>query len=163
MGTKSLQNSTDLAVALLEIVPKLLRSLRADLPLNGEASDAGPGWREVAELRATPGQLTLLRTLVEHQRCTMQGLAEHLAVAPSTVTAMVKRLLAQGYIERSRDDTDWRTVWVSATESGRLAVSVYQRARLATLQRHLEQLSDEERACILAALPALHHLIEVQP
>jgi MarR family transcriptional regulator, organic hydroperoxide resistance regulator len=83
-------------------------------------------------------------------------------VAPSTVTAMVKRLLAQGYIERSRDDTDWRTVWVSATEAGRLAVSVYQQARLATLRRRMEQLSDDERACILAVLPALHHLIEVQ-
>lgn len=162
MEIKSLQNSTDLAETLLEIVPRLLRSLRADLPFNAETSDAGPGWREVVELRATPGQMTLLRTLVEHQRCTMQGLAERLAVAPSTVTAMVKRLLAQGYIERSRDDTDWRTVWVSATESGRLAVSVYQQARLATLQRRMEQLSDDERACILAALPALHHLIEVQ-
>jgi len=151
-----------MAAALLEIVPKLLWRIRPDLPLNTEASDAGPGWREVAELRATPGQLTLLRILVEHERCTMQGLAEHLAVAPSTVTAMVKRLLAQGYIERSRGDTDWRTVWVTPTSSGCLAVSVYQQARLATLKRFLEQLSDDERASIQAALPALLHLVEVQ-
>src|SRR5215472_801272 len=105
MELKSLHNSTELASVLLEILPKLLRRIRPALPLEDQVSGTVPGWREVAELRATPGQLSLLRTLVEHERCTMQGLAEHLAVAPSTVTAMVKRLLAQGYIERSRGDT----------------------------------------------------------
>jgi MarR family transcriptional regulator, organic hydroperoxide resistance regulator len=155
-------SSTEMAAVLLEIVPKLLWRIRPNLPLDADSSDAGPGWREVAELRATPGQMTLLRILVEQERCTMQGLAERLAVTPSTVTAMVKRLLAQGYIERSRGDTDWRTVWVTPTSSGRLAVSVYRQARLSTLKRFLEQLSDEERATIQAALPALLHLVEVQ-
>src|SRR5713226_8641152 len=159
MVQEPVQNKTDLAAALLDITPKLLRRLGADVPL--DSSEARPGWREVVELRATPGQLTLLRILVEHERCTMQELAEHLAVAPSTATAMVKRLLAQGYVERSRDETDWRTVWVKATELGRLAVTVYQRARLDSLQKRLEQLSDDERASILVALPALRHLVEV--
>ncbi len=161
MLQRPVQNTTSLAEALLDIVPRLLRRLRADIPIESDLTAAGPGWREVAELRATPGQLTLLRILVEHERCTMQELAEHLAVAPSTATAMVKRLLAQGYVERSRDETDWRTVWVKATELGRLAVTVYQRARLDSLQKRLEQLSDDERASILAALPALRHLVEV--
>jgi len=154
------QNDTSLSTALLDIVPKLLRRLRADVPLDGDACHNSPGWREVAELRATPGQLTLLGILVEHDHCAMQELAEHLAVAPSTATAMVKRLLAQGYIERSRDDTDWRTVWVKPTEAGRLAVAVYHRARLVSLQRRLEHLSDDECTSILAAIPALYHLIE---
>jgi len=155
------QNNTNLAAALLDIAPRLLGRLRADVPLDTEASSVCPGWREVTELRATPGQLTLLGILVERKRCTMQELAEYLAVAPSTATAMVKRLLAQGYIERSRDEVDWRTVWVKPTESGRLAVSVFQQARLASLQRRLEQLSDTEHSALVAALPALQHLIEV--
>lgn len=154
------QNDTGLATALLDIVPKLLRRLRADVPLDAACHDS-PGWREVTELRATPGQLTLLGILVEHDHCTMQELAENLVVAPSTATAMVKRLLAQGYIERSRDNTDWRTVWVKPTEAGRLAVAVYHRASLVSLQRRLEHLSDDERASILGAIPALYHLIEV--
>ena len=90
-----------------------------------DTSEADPQWRNVVELRATPGQLTLMAILVEHERCTMQELAEHLAVAPSTTTAMVKRLLSQGYVERSHDEVNWRTVWVKPTESGRLAVSVF--------------------------------------
>lgn len=153
-------NDTSLATALLDIAPKLLQRLRADVPLDGDAPSSGPGWREVTELRATPGQLTLLGILVEHGHCTMQELAEHLAVAPSTATAMVKRLLAQGYVERGHDNINWRTVWVKPTEAGRLAVSVYRRARLASLQYRLERLSEEERANIVAALPALYHLVE---
>ena len=149
----------DLAEALLDIVPKLLRRLRADISLD-EASEVGPEWRNVVELRATPGQLTLMGILVEHERCTMQELAENLAVAPSTTTAMVKRLLAQGYVERSHDEVNWRTVWVKPTESGRLAVSVFHQARLNSLKYRLDRLTKTERASILAALPALQHLVE---
>lgn len=153
------RHETELTTALLDITPKLVKRLRPDMP-SDEESGAEPAWREVVALRATPGQLTLLYTLVERERCTMQELAEELAVAPSTATAMVKRLVAQGYIERSRDDADWRTVWVKPTEAGKQAVDVYQQARLRSLQCRLKYLSDEERASIQAALPALYHLIE---
>jgi len=161
MAEETAHEEADLARALLEITPGLLRRLSADLPLDSEANSNCPGWREVVELRATPGQLTLLRVLADHERCTMQELAEHLAVAPSTATAMVKRLLAQGYIERNHDEGDWRTVWVRPTEAGRLAVSTFERARQASLQRRLAYLSVEERAQIQAALPALRHLVEL--
>ncbi len=157
-----LQNPVDkqveLAEALLDLVPKLLRRLRADIPLDEEAQE-DPQWRDVAELRATPGQLTLLSILVEHERCTMQELAEHLAVTPSTTTAMIKRLLTQGYVERSHDEVNWRTVWVKPTESGRQAVIVFHQARLSSLQHRLERLSKEERITIIAALPALKRLV----
>ena len=152
------RHDTDLATALLDITPKLLRRLRVDMP--ADTASADPAWREVIELRATPGQLTLLYTLVERGRCSMQELAEELAVAPSTATAMVKRLLHEGYIERSRDEVDWRTVWVKPTESGKQAVDIYQAERLRSLKHRLKLLSDEERASLQAALPALYHLIE---
>src|ERR1700730_14043048 len=123
------RHETDLTTALLDITPKLLRRLRPDTPPDDKTS-ADPTWHEVVALRATPGQLTLLYTLVERGRCAMQELAEELAVAPSTATAMVKRLVAQGYIERSRDDGDWRTVWVKPTEAGKQTVDIEQPERL---------------------------------
>ncbi|HLG61011.1 MAG TPA: MarR family transcriptional regulator [Ktedonosporobacter sp.] len=161
---ESEQGRTVLAEALLDIVPRLLRRVGADVPLDKGSAETGetdPRWHAVSELRATPGQLTLLHILIEHQRCTMQELAEHLGVAPSTATAMVKRLLAQGYVERSRDDVDWRTVWVGTTERGRQAVTAFDSARQASLSHRLAKLSEEERESIMAALPALRHLVEV--
>jgi DNA-binding MarR family transcriptional regulator len=159
MLQNSVHKQMDLAEALLDITPKLLRRLRADLPLDA-SSGADPEWRDVVELRATPGQLTLLSILVEHERCTMQELAEYLAVAPSTATAMVKRLLTQGYVERRHDNVNWRAVWVTPTEPGRQAVYIYHQARLNSLRCLLDRLNEAEHASILAALPALQHLVE---
>ena len=73
---------------------------------------------------------------------------------------MVKRLLAQGYVERSHDEVNWRIVWVKPTESGRLAVAVFHEARLNSLKYRLDRLTRTERASLLAALPALQHLVE---
>jgi DNA-binding MarR family transcriptional regulator len=155
----SIHKQIDLAEALLDIAPKLLRRLRGDLPLE-DSLETDPEWRDVVELRATPGQLSLLQILVEHKRCTMLELAEYLAVAPSTATAMVKRLLAQGYVDRSHDNVNWRTVWVTPTEPGRQAVYVFQQARLISMRSRLERLSEAECLSILAALPALQLLVE---
>ncbi len=159
-----IQQQLDLAQSLLEIAPKLVRRLNADVPLYNEAPEGNGDLQEaISELRATPGQLTLLRILVEHKQCSMQELADHLIVTPSTVTAMVKRLLASGYIERTRDDVDWRTVWVKPTSRGQQVVTTYDNARLASLHHRLAQLTAGEREHIAHALPALRHLIEVYP
>lgn len=155
------QDTAALARALLDVLPVVLRRIHGDVPFECGPVEITPGLREVSELRATPGQLALLRVLIDQERCTMQGLADHLAVTPSTVTAMVKRLLAQEYIERNRDESDWRTVWVKPTERGRQVFAVFDQVRLASLCNRLEHLSAEEQARLLAAIPALCHLIEV--
>ena len=156
------QAQIDLAQSLLDVAPRLVRRLNADVPLDNKVSAGNEGLQHaLSEIRATPGQLTLLRVLVERKQCTMQELAEQLAVTPSTVTAMVKRLLANGYIERNRDDVDWRTVWVKASALGEQVVTTYNTAQRASLSLRLAQLSDDERGHIAHALPALRHLIEM--
>ncbi len=155
------QEHIDLAQSLLELTPRLVRRLNADVPLDHKVSEGNEDLQQaLSEIRATPGQLTLLRVLVERKQCSMQELAEQLVVMPSTATAMVKRLLANGYIERSRDDVDWRTVWVKATVRGQQVVTIYDTAQRASLSRRLAQLSDDERIHIVHALPALRHLID---
>jgi DNA-binding MarR family transcriptional regulator len=159
MTQSSVQNDVVLAGTLLDVLPNLLRRVLADVPLDEESNQPQSGIKDISELRATPGQLSLLRVLVEHERCMMQDLAERLAVTPSTVTAMVKRLLAQGYVERSRDDVDWRAVWIKPTDRGRKVVAAFNEIRLAAMQKLLERLTAEERATITASLPALLHLV----
>src|SRR5579859_155574 len=161
MSQGSEQDSDVLAKALLDIVPRVFQRVRADVPLYTKTCAADQDIRDVSELSITSGQLALLQILVEHERCMMQELAEHLTVAPSTTTAMVKRLVAQGYVERSRDDVDWRSVWVKPTERGRRVFTVYNDARRVSLKSRPGQLSEEERHHLAAALPALLHLIEV--
>src|ERR1700694_669790 len=95
---------------LLDLIPGLLRSIRSDIPREGSSEDIAPELRDISELRATTGQVRLLRILVTHERCTMQEVADLLDVAPQTATSMIKRLLAQGFVERLRDEQDWRVV-----------------------------------------------------
>ncbi len=149
---------------LLDLIYRLLQTIRADIPREMSPEDGSQEWQDITELRSTTGrQIQLMRILLKHERCTMQELADHLRVAQSSVTAMIKRLLTQEFVERSRDDQDWRLVWIVPTERGRRAVTLYTQLRRANLQRRLAYLSQEELAHLQAALPVLRHLIEVEP
>src|SRR5258708_34419408 len=110
MTEQSSQDEVHIASELLDLIPRLLGRIRADIPR--DTDDIAPEWRDILELRATKGQLKLLRVLMTRQRCTMQELADQLDVAPPTVTAMVKRLLTRGFVERVRDEQDCRAVRV---------------------------------------------------
>ncbi len=52
----------------------------------------------------------------------MSRLGSLLQVHPTSVTSAVDRLVAQGYVERVRDDADRRVVRSVLTEAGRVAV-----------------------------------------
>src|SRR2546425_8128324 len=153
MSEPSSHDALEIADELLDLIPSLLRRIRADIPR--DTDDIAPEWRDILELRATRGQLKLLRVLMTRQRCTMQELADQLDVAPPTVTAMIKRLLAQGFVERVRDEQDWRVVWVLPTERGQRAVTLYDQYRRTNLQRRLAHLNQDELAHLRAALPVL--------
>ena len=163
MTEHSSEEELVIADELLDLLPRLLRQIRADIPREADSRQDIAQWRDISELRATTGQIRLLRILITHRRCTMQELADQLDVAAPTVTAMIKRLLAQGFVERFRDEQDWRVVWVSPTERGQRAVALYDRFRRANLQRRLAYLNQEELAHLYAALPILRHIIEVEP
>jgi MarR family transcriptional regulator, organic hydroperoxide resistance regulator len=159
MVDPSSRGTADIADELFDIIPRLLGRIRADIPR--DTDDIAPEWRDILELRATKGQLKLLRVLKTRQRCTMQELAEQLDVAPPTVTVMVKRLLTQGFVERVRDEQDWRVVQVLPTERGQRAVALYEDFWRTNLQRLLAHLSREELTQLRVALPILRHLSEV--
>ena len=163
MAEHSSHHELDIADELLDLVPRLLRQIRTDIPREAASEQTVPEWRDIAELRATTGQIRLLRILTTQQRCTMQELADQLDVAPPTATAMVKRLLALGFVERVRDEQDWRVVWVLPTERGQRAVALYDQFRRTNLQRRLAHLDQEELAHLRVALPVLRHIIEVEP
>jgi MarR family transcriptional regulator, organic hydroperoxide resistance regulator len=158
MSEPSSESALDIAEALLEIMPRLVERVRAELPRDSD--EVAPEWRDILELRTTKGQFNFLRVLMTRQQCTMQELAEQLDVAPPAITAMVKRLLAQGFVARTRDEQDWRVVQISLTERGKLVVVLYEEFWRTHLRRLLSHLSEEELTHLRGALPALRHLSE---
>lgn len=155
------QSAADMAATLLDLSSRLLARVRKNLSVNGMTThpSGDDEYRGTAFVTA-PGQFRLLRVLLTHERSTMQELATLLDVAPPTVTGLIKRLLAQGYVGRVHDETDWRNIWIQITEQGRQAVTSYDRQRIATLQRRIERLNLEEQAKLQAVFPVLSHLLE---
>ena len=71
------------------------------------------------ELGLTYPQYVTVICLWEEDKQTVKGLSEKLFLEPSTMTPMLKRLEAMGYVTRERDSEDERSVRVSLTEAGR--------------------------------------------
>jgi len=69
-----------------------------------------------------PGQPPLLFQLDREDGQTQKSLAEQLRRAPATVTVMLKRMEASGYVRREADPNDLRSLRVYLTNQGRSAL-----------------------------------------
>ena len=77
------------------------------------------------ELGVTYPQYLVLTTLGEADGQTIGAIAERLALEPSTITPLVKRLEQAGFVGRQRNSTDERQVNVTLTAQGR---ALYERS-----------------------------------
>ena len=87
-------------------------------------------------LGLTYPQYLVLNVLWEEDGQTVSGVASRLALEPSTITPLVKRLEQAGFVERQRSAADERQVHVRLTKSGRDV-----RARTSCLAQRLLQRS----------------------
>jgi DNA-binding MarR family transcriptional regulator len=109
------------------------------------------------DLSRTAG--SVLATLAEGPR-RITDLAASEAVAQPTVTTLVGRLERDGLVQRAADPADARAVLVHLTEAGRERLAHRRAARAAVLDERLRGLTDDDRARLESALPALRKLIE---
>ncbi|WP_166462794.1 MarR family winged helix-turn-helix transcriptional regulator [Amycolatopsis acidicola] len=83
--------------------------------------------------------------------------------AISTMTEIVGRLTSAGLVVKRGGVEDRRQVRVAITAEGRRALEDNQRLRNQTLTERIAALSDQERAALAAALPALWKVAEIDP
>lgn len=133
----------DLGAALRLVVGRLARQLRR---------------HAVGGL--TPGQFSALATVDRAGSIRPSELAEREGVSAPTLSRIVGNLEARGYLERAADPEDGRSSLMAISQSGRAALASIRRERTALLARSVATLSDDERAAIAAALPALERLVE---
>ena len=106
--------------------------------------------------RAAAGVLSVLDRLGP-QRIT--ALAEREAVSQPSLTGLVQRLEAAGYLERSADPEDGRASLVSVTPAGVGALQARRAAHDQMIEHRLAELSEEDLRALAGAVPALQHLI----
>lgn len=92
-----------------------------------------------------PGQELVLKVLADSDGRTMSQLALALGVQPPTVTKMVTRLSAQGYVRRQVSDTDGRLARVHLTDAGRELVESVDKAWKRLEREAMAGLDDKDR------------------
>jgi DNA-binding MarR family transcriptional regulator len=103
----------------------------------------------------TMAQLKTLMIAVGQQGATGGQLARGLGCSLSTVTGVVDRLVAHGFVTRSEDPIDRRITRVDATPAGQALVERLYLYRLERMRRVLEGLSADELQTVHRAMEYL--------
>ena len=107
-------------------------------------------------------QYHLLEALRDADELTVGVLAEAAGVAPPTATRMLDCLLRDGYVTRRHSEEDRRSVLISLTPSGRVAVEAAHEQVSAWRRRVFESLEPAEREQAAALLTRLSQAMEEQ-
>ena len=114
--------------------------------------------RKHSQTDLTMSQISALSTLQRHGPLRVGELARREQISKSSVTRLVARLEATGYLERKVDPEDGRSFVVAITSHGHdLLASARQRAN-EFLALQVNRLAEDDRRALLAALPALERL-----
>ncbi|HOO38313.1 MAG TPA: MarR family winged helix-turn-helix transcriptional regulator [Deltaproteobacteria bacterium] len=98
---------------------------------------------EYGKYGITVGQTFILFDLLDHDGSPVKDIAERVQVESPAVTGFVDRLIREGLVKRSTDQTDRRVMKIHLTPKGReLAVTLLPVAQ--TLNRKIEELVGEK-------------------
>jgi DNA-binding MarR family transcriptional regulator len=140
--TDDVEARTELAARLRLAVGRLHRRIRID----GRES-------------IPPLQLSALVTVEQHGPLRLSELARREAVTAPTMSRVLAALDEQGLVVRAADPQDARGVLVSLSDTGAARLAEVRSHRTALVARRLARLDDEQRALLVAALPALEALL----
>lgn len=115
--------------------------------------------RQVRSSEISRTEMEVLTTLRSQPR-TIRELTELEGTAQPTMTLLVKRLEAKGWVARGGLQADGRVVVVSLTDEGLTAHERFREMFLAALRVDLEELSDEQLQGLAVATETLSAFVD---
>lgn len=106
----------------------------------------------------SPSQVELLRTVVDHPGIGVREAADHLRLAPNTVSTLVGTLTDAGLVTRTRDERDGRAARLEATPAASRRRAAWRDRRAHVMGNALNDLEPVDREAIDRAIPALERL-----
>jgi DNA-binding MarR family transcriptional regulator len=103
----------------------------------------------------TPSQLLVLREIARRHAISPTAVALSLQFSQATITVVVDRLVASGFVTRQRSELDKRQSILNATQAGREALASAPDILQLRFQEHFAALPLWEQAMILAGLEKL--------
>jgi DNA-binding MarR family transcriptional regulator len=114
--------------------------------------------RQQADTGLSPSQISALATINKHGPLTLGALADLERVAPPSVTKVVTKLEAAGYVARQADERDRRVVRVITTAAGDELLAEQRERKDAWLAARIAEMTADERRRIADALEVLEQL-----
>jgi DNA-binding MarR family transcriptional regulator len=102
----------------------------------------------LAKLGVTGPQRLVVRTIGTLGQVSAGQLARELRLHPSTLTGLLQRLEARGFVVRTRDPDDARRILLTLAESGRTLDTLKGGTVEAAMERAVASLSPEEGAVV---------------
>lgn len=144
-----MNNSSDstnaLAAALLEVVPVVMRAIRAQMRANQDAELSVPQFR-------------ILSYVHRRGSVSLSSVAEHMGITLPSTSKMVDGLVVRGLVDRRTDSSDRRKVAIEVTREGEGVWTAARKATLDLFARRLERLPGPKREALLHALETLRGL-----
>lgn len=94
----------------------------------------------------------ILFALLKNEKLTMKELAEKIDKDKSTVTALVDKLIKQGYALKTRDTEDNRVVFVTLTEKGKELEPMFDAISQKLFSTVYKDISESEKEELLITL-----------
>jgi len=110
----------------------------------------------------TPSQWLVLHEIDAREQARPGSIAQALQFNQATITTIVDRLVALGYVQRDRSETDRRQFILTATPAGKTALANAPDLLQTTFTDRFAKLPPWEQAMILAAAERLATLMDAQ-
>ena len=136
------------AFQVLEIVPLVMRSVRAEMRCHRAADLSVPQFRTLAFLNRQAG-------------ASLTQVADHIGLTLPSMSLLVEGLVERKLISRSPHTADRRRVTLTLTARGQSVLEAAHDAARAALAEKLAALSAQERAIVVQAMRVLRPIFEL--
>jgi DNA-binding MarR family transcriptional regulator len=127
---------------VMEVVPVVMRVIRAEMRLRGGQFASVPQLRALGLAHRSPG-------------ASLTDVAVHLGVTPATASVLVDRLVRRGLLHRHPHPDERRRISLSLTREGSQHLRAARTATRRRLAETLEALPTSDRAAISAGVSLL--------
>ncbi len=140
-------SSGDCAREVLDVIPQIMRAIRADLRRGRDADLSVAQFRTLVYLGRQSG-------------ASLSELAEHIGLTLPSMSKLVDGLVDRGLANRAEDPKDRRRLMLCLTGQGQALVEASLHGTQSYLAGILDKLSREQRATIVAAMDALRQVFD---
>ena len=137
------------AQEVLDVVPQVMRAIRAELRRHRTADLSVPQFRTLAFID-------------RNANASLSDVTEHIGLTLPSISKIVDGLVTRKLVTRQTDPTDRRRMTLALTRSGQTALEVSRAATRACLAESLAALTDAERTTVVKAMEALRPVFSLE-